>query len=69
MAKGGVNGTMIAGALLSQDPQMAFEIQQKSGVITPMCVQEIMAETRTSKGTPYVMVIMDDVVVALHTSI
>lgn len=69
MAKGGVNGTMIAGALLSQDPQMAFEIQQKSGVITPMCVQEIMAETRTSKGTPYVMAIMDDVVVALHTSI
>ena len=64
--KSGANGTQIAGALLVRDP-IGFRIVQKSGASTPVNSEEVAIESRAGKGTPYVVVVMDDVVVELQS--
>ena len=64
--KSGANGTQIAGALLVRDP-IDFRIVQKSGASTPVNSEEVAIESRAGKGTPYVVVVMDDVVVELQS--
>jgi len=65
MVKGGMVGTQIVGAMICADPAKKFFAIQKSGMITPLSAGEMMAETRTGKGMPYIMVILDDVVTEL----
>ena len=63
--KNGSNGTRIAGALMVRDP-FDFRIVQKSGAVTKFNSEEVSIETKAGKGTPYVVVVMDDVVVELQ---
>ena len=65
LLKNGTNGSRIAGALLVRDPY-DFRIVQKSGAFTPVNSEEVSIESKAGKGTPYVMVVMDDVVVELQ---
>lgn len=65
MVKGGMVGTQIIGATICADPAKKFFAIQKSGMITPLSAGEMMAETRTGKGMPYIMVILDDIVTEL----
>ena len=63
--KNGANGTKIAGALIVRDP-IGFRIVQKSGAFTPVNSEEVAIESKAGRGTPYVVVVMDDVVVELQ---
>ena len=64
--KNGANGTKIAGALIVRDP-IGFRIVQKSGAFTPVNSEEVAIESKAGRGTPYVVVVMDDVVVELQS--
>ena len=64
--KNGANGTRIAGALIVRDP-IGFRIVQKSGAFTPVNSEEVAIESKAGRGTPYVVVVMDDVVVELQS--
>lgn len=63
--KSGANGSRIAGALVVRDP-FDFRIVQKSGTFTPINSEEVAIESKAGKGTPYVVVVMDDTVVELQ---
>ena len=63
--KNGANGTRIADALLVRDP-FDFRIVQKSGASTPVNSEDIAIESKAGRGTPYVVVVMDDFVVELQ---
>lgn len=63
--KNGSNGTCVAGALTVCDP-FDFNIVQKNGTMTPVHSEEVSIETKAGRGTPYIVVVMDDVVVGLQ---
>lgn len=63
--KSGTNGTRIAGALMVRDP-FDFRIVQKKGGSTTVNSEEVAIESKVGRGTPYVVVVMDDVVVDLQ---
>ena len=63
--KSGANGTKIAGALTVRDPY-DFRIAQKSGAFTQFNTEDVAIESKAGRGTPYVVVVMDDVVVELQ---
>ncbi len=65
LLKNGANGSRIAGALIVRDPY-DFRIVQKSGAYIVVNSEEVSIESKAGKGTPYVMVVMDDVVVELQ---
>ena len=65
--KNGQNGSMIAGALMVQEPY-DFKIIQKNGTVTPCNTEDVAIEPRAGKGQPYVVVVLDDVVTELIAS-
>lgn len=62
--KNGANGAYLAGALLVREP-FEFQIIQKNGTMTPCNTEDVSIESRSGRGAPYVMVVMDDVVIEL----
>ena len=62
--RNGSFGTAIAGALIVREPY-DFRIVQKSGTATPVNTEDVAIESRTGRGQPYVVVVMDDVVTEL----
>ena len=64
--KNGTNGSRIVGALMVRDP-IDFRIVQKSGAFTTVNSEEVSIESKAGRGTPYVVVVMDDVVVELQS--
>ncbi|MBQ8974048.1 MAG: DNA gyrase subunit A [Clostridia bacterium] len=64
-AKGGLNGNVLADAILVREPY-AFRIVQKSGTTTRMESEEVEIENKSGKGNPYILVVMDDIVVELQ---
>ena len=63
--KSGANGTKVAGALIVRDP-FDFRIVQKSGAFVQVNSEDVTIESKAGRGTPYVVVVMDDVVVELQ---
>ena len=64
--KNGANGTRIAGALTVRDPY-DFRIVQKSGAFTQFNTEDVAIESKAGRGTPYVVVVMDDLVAELQS--
>ena len=62
--KNGSNGNYLAGALDVREAYN-FNIVQKNGTMTPCNTEDVAIETRSGRGQPYVVVVMDDVVVEL----
>ena len=62
--KNGSNGNALAGALDVREAYN-FNIVQKNGTMTPCNTEDVAIETRSGRGQPYVVVVMDDVVVEL----
>ncbi|MGX8705864.1 MAG: DNA gyrase subunit A, partial [bacterium] len=62
--RNGQNGAYVAGALTVREP-FDFKIIQKNGNITPCNTDSVPIEPRTGKGQPYVVVVLDDVVIGL----
>ena len=62
--KSGTNGTAIADALMVLEPYM-FRVVQKSGASTPFNTEDVSIEPKNGRGSPYVVVVMDDVVTEL----
>ncbi len=63
--KTGLNGKKIAGALMVTDPY-DFRIVQKSGAFTCVNTEDVGIETKAGKGSPYIVVVMDDEIVELQ---
>ena len=64
-AYNGANGKKIGGALMVTDP-FDFRIVQKSGAFTCVNTEDVGIETKAGKGSPYVVVVMDDWIVELQ---
>ena len=62
--KNGMNGSRLAGALTVTEP-FRFNIVQKSGTVTPYVTEDVAIEPKSSRGQPYVVVVLDDVVTEL----
>ena len=62
--KNGANGSTVAGALTVTEP-FRFSILQKNGTATPCVTEDVAIEPKSGRGQPYVVVVMDDVVVEL----
>ena len=62
--KSGTNGSRVAGALLVREPYL-FRVVQKSGTATAFNTEDVSIEPKNGRGSPYVVVVMDDVVVEL----
>jgi DNA gyrase subunit A len=60
--KNGANGSIIAAALWVREPFDAL-VYQKDGTVTPLNTEEVLIEQRFSKGKPYVLALMENVVV------
>ena len=65
LVKTGANGKKIGGALMVTDP-FDFRIVQKSGAFTCVNTEDVGIETKAGKGSPYVVVVMDDWIVELQ---
>jgi len=63
--KNGSNGTKIAGVLYLTAPR-TVTLEQKHSGKTQLETEEVMVEKRFSRGTPLVMVLLDDIVTALY---
>ena len=63
--KNGANGKYVAGALIVTEPY-EFNICQKSGAMSKFGTDMLEIESRTGRGSAYVMVVMDDFVTALR---
>ena len=63
--KNGANGTRIAGALYVKEPRTIVVEQVHSGK-TRFTTDDVLVEKRFSRGTPLVMVLLDDKVTALY---
>ncbi|MBQ4088656.1 MAG: DNA topoisomerase (ATP-hydrolyzing) subunit A [Clostridia bacterium] len=63
--KNGANGKYVAGALIVTDPY-DFDIIQKSGAASRFGTDMLEIESRSGRGSAYVVVVMDDHVVALR---
>ena len=66
--KNASNGTQVAGALYVREPY-DFTVYQQGGIESTMNTDAVMIEPRASKGRPYVMALMDDVVVDVKAKI
>ena len=62
--KNGSNGNYLAGALTVREA-FDFRIVQKGGAATPCNTEDVAIETRSGRGQPFVVVVMDDVVTEL----
>ncbi len=62
--KNGANGNYLAGALDVREAY-DFSIVQKNGTRTNFNTEDVAIEPRSGRGQPYVVVVMDDVVVDL----
>jgi len=60
--KNGSNGNVIAAAVMVREPY-DFRIIQKNGTATQYNTEDVAIEPRSGRGTPYVVVVMDDVVI------
>ncbi len=60
--KNGSNGNYVAAAVTVQEPYN-FKIIQKNGTATPYNTEDVAIEPKSGRGAPYVVVVMDDVVV------
>jgi len=63
--KNGSNGNAVACAAVLSGVDCTLVVRQKSGNQTKVQASEIMVEPRFSKGSPCIMVLMDDVVTGL----
>ena len=63
--KNGSNGRWIAGALIVTDPY-EFDVCQKSGATSRFGTDMLDIESRSGRGSAYVVVVMDDVVTSLR---
>ena len=59
--KNGSNGSRVAGALYVREPY-DFRVFQQGAEVSELNTDAVMIEPRASKGRPYVMALMDDVV-------
>lgn len=66
--KNSSNGTRVAGALYVREP-FDFTVWQQGGMQSTMNTDAVMIEPRASKGRPYVMALMDDVVTEVSAKI
>lgn len=66
--KNSSNGTRIAGALYVREP-FDFTVWQQGGMQSTMNTDAVMIEPRASKGRPYVMALMDDIVTEVSAKI
>lgn len=57
--KNGSTGTRLAG-VVSVSSGQSVAVAQKSGFVTKLLLEEILVETKASKGEPYVVIVMDD---------
>ena len=64
--KSGSNGSRIAGILLIQSLPLSLLALQKKSAPTVLDADEIMLQGKQDKGMPYLMAILDDVVVGLQ---
>lgn len=60
--KNGANGNFVAAAIGVKDP-FNFKIIQKNGTTTPYNTEDVVIEPKSGRGAPYVVVVMDDIVV------
>ena len=65
LLKNGANGNSIADVLMVRQPY-DFVVLQRSGTVTRMNTEDVLIETRASKGTPYVLAVMNDDVMKLY---
>ena len=65
--KNGTNGSVIAAAIAVKEP-FNFSIIQKNGTATPYNTEDVAIEPKSGRGAPYVVVVMDDVVVDIIRS-
>ena len=64
--KSGSNGTRLAGVALLGDPPPSVNVRQKLSQPTVMKADEIVMQGKQDKGMPYVMAILDDVVMGVE---
>ena len=64
--RNGSNGSRVAGALYVREPY-DFRVFQQGAEISELNTDAVMIEPRASKGRPYVMALMDDVVTEVAT--
>ena len=62
--KNGQNGSYVAGAMTVREAY-DFKIIQKNGTATQFNTEDVAIETKSGRGQPYVVVVMDDVVTEL----
>ncbi|MBR2698023.1 MAG: DNA topoisomerase (ATP-hydrolyzing) subunit A [Clostridia bacterium] len=62
--KNGQNGRTVAGALMVKEA-FDFRIVQKGGTLTACNTEDVAIEPRSGRGQPYVVVVMDDVVMEI----
>ncbi|MBR6767636.1 MAG: DNA gyrase subunit A [Clostridia bacterium] len=60
--KNASNGNYVASAITVKDP-FNFKIIQKNGTATPYNTEDVAIEPKSGRGAPYVVVVMDDVVI------
>jgi DNA gyrase/topoisomerase IV subunit A len=64
--KSGSNGNALADVCLITAPGQQVEVVQKVSAPNVVCADEVIPQGKTDKGMPYVMALMDDVVVGLR---
>jgi DNA gyrase/topoisomerase IV subunit A len=64
--KSGSNGTCLADVCLITAPGQQVEVVQKVSAPNIVYADEVMLQGKTDKGMPYVMALMDDVVIQLR---
>ncbi len=60
--KNGSNGQAVVAALWVLEP-FTLQVIQKDGTATPLGTEEVLIEQRFTRGKPYVLALMDNVVV------
>ncbi|MGI5898669.1 MAG: DNA gyrase/topoisomerase IV subunit A [Christensenellales bacterium] len=66
LSRNGAEGSEVAAALALSSKEAAIIVIQKSGEQTRIGASEIMIEARSSKGSPYLMVLMDDSITGIY---
>ena len=59
--KNGSNGSYVAAAACLRTPR-SFTVETTQGQLVPLSSEEIVSQTLTERGKPYIMAVMDDVV-------
>jgi DNA gyrase/topoisomerase IV subunit A len=59
--KNGSNGSYVAAIACLKTPR-SFTVETTQGQLVPLASEEIVSQTLTERGKPYVMAVMDDVV-------